>query len=59
MALASMGMQTKRSTCFFDKKKEDISTLNGDSLKSEDEFTYLRSNVSSTENDINSEINCD
>ena len=39
------------NTCF--DKKEDISTLNGGSLKLVDKFTYLGSIVSSTENDIN------
>ena len=34
-------------------KKGDISTRNGGSLKLEEKFTYLRSSVSSTENDIN------
>ena len=33
-----------------------ISTLNGRSLKLEDKFTYLRSSVSSTENDINTRL---
>ena len=34
-------------------QRADISTLNGGSLKHMDKFTYLGSNVSSTENDIN------
>ena len=34
-------------------ERGDISTLNGRSLKLVDEFTYLGSSVSSTENDIN------
>ena len=42
-------METKLSSCTFIK---DISTLNGASLKLVDEFTYLRSSISSTENDI-------
>ena len=37
--------------CF--NKKGDISTLNGGSLKLVDKFTYLRSSISSTENNIN------
>ena len=34
----------------------DISTLNGRSLKHVDKFTYIGSNVSSMENDINSRL---
>ena len=34
-------------------QRGDISTLNGDSLKLMDKFTYLGNRVSSTENDIN------
>ena len=34
-------------------QRGDISTLNGGPLKLGDKFTYLGSNVSSTENDIN------
>ena len=34
-------------------QRRDNSTLNGRSLKLVDKFTYLRSSVSSTENDIN------
>ena len=45
-------MQTKWNICVL-IKKGDISTLNGCSLKLVDKFTYLRSSVSSTENDIN------
>ena len=37
--------------CF--NQKGDFSTLNGGSLESVNKFTYLRSSVSSTENDIN------
>ena len=37
--------------CF--NQKENISTLNGSSLKLVDKFTYPRSSVSSTENNIN------
>ena len=36
--------------CF---NQKDIFTLNGGSLKLVDKFMYLKSNVSSTENDIN------
>ena len=39
--------------CFKKKKKGDISTLNGGSLKFVDKFMYLVSGASSTENDIN------
>ena len=39
--------------CFIKKKKGDISTLNGSSLKLEDKFTFLGRSVSSTEKDIN------
>ena len=37
-------------------KTEDISTLNGSSLKLADKFTYLGSNVSSTETDIDTRL---
>ena len=37
--------------CF--NQRGDISSLNGGSLKLVDKFTYLRSSISSTENDIN------
>ena len=37
-------------------QRSDISTLNGSSLKLVDKFTYLRSSVSSTENDINTRL---
>ena len=37
-------------------QRGDISTLNGISLKLVNKFTYLGSNVSSTENDINSRL---
>ena len=37
--------------CF--NQRDDISILNGSSLKLVDKFTYLRSRVSSTETDIN------
>ena len=40
--------------CF--NKKGDIATLNGVSSKSVDKFTYFRSSISSTENDINIQI---
>ena len=40
--------------CFIQNERGDISTLkDGGSLKLEDKFTYLKSSVSSTENDIN------
>ena len=37
--------------CF--NQEEDISTLNGGSLKLVDKFTYFSSSISSTESDIN------
>ena len=40
--------------CF--NQKGDISTENGGSLKSVVKFTYLRSSISSTENDINMQL---
>ena len=40
--------------CF--KQRGDISTLNGNSLKLVDKFTYRGSSVSSTENDINTRL---
>ena len=40
--------------CF--KQKGNISTLNGGSLKSVDKFMFLRSSISSTENDINMQL---
>ena len=42
--------------CF--NQKGDIFTLNGGSLKLMDKFMYLRSSISSTENDINMRMNC-
>ena len=38
------------------KKKGDISTLDGKPLKPVEQFTYLGSNISSTDNDINTRI---
>ena len=40
--------------CF--NQRGDISTLNGRSQKLVDKFTYFRSSVSSTENDINTQL---
>ena len=40
--------------CF--NQRGGISTLNGRSLKLKDKFTYLGSSVSSTENDINTQL---
>ena len=45
-----MNVDKLKYVCF--NQKEDISILNGGSLKSVDKFTYLGSSVSSTENDI-------
>ena len=52
VALAFMSMQTKRSTHALIKKQE-ISTLNGGSLKLLDEYIYPGSSISSTEIEIN------
>ena len=43
-------------TKFFFNQRDDICTLNGRSLKLMDKFNYLRSNVSCTENDINTRL---
>ena len=40
--------------CF--NQRDDISTLNGRSLKLVDKFTYFGSSISSTENDINTQL---
>ena len=40
--------------CF--NQRGDISTLNGGPLKQVDKFTYIGSSVSSTENDINTQL---
>ena len=42
--------------CLCFNQKGHISTLNGGSLKLVDKFIYLRSSVSSTENDINMQL---
>ena len=42
--------------CFNQNQRGDISILNGGSLKPVNKFTYLGSNVSSTENDINTRL---
>ena len=42
--------------CFNQNQKSDISTLTGSSLKLVDKITYLRSSVSSTENNINTRL---
>ena len=54
-ALATKSMHTKLNICFnmCFNQAGDISTLEGTSLKLVDKFTYLGSNVSSTEKDIN------
>ena len=47
----------KEYMCFNqNKKKNNISTLKGGSLKLVDKFTYLGSSVSSTANDINTRL---
>ena len=43
---------TKRTEYICFNQKGDISSLNGGSLKLEDKFIYLRSSISSTENNI-------
>ena len=54
-AAGSIGLHVKADKpeymCF--NQKRDIFTLNGGSLNLEENFTYLRSIVRSTENDIN------
>ena len=50
-ASGSMGLHVNADICF--NQKGDIYTLNGGSLKLVNKFTNLRSNVSSTKNDIN------
>ena len=46
-----MNADTREYMCF--NQKGDISSLNGYSLKSVDKLMYLRSDISTTENDIN------
>ena len=46
-----MRKQIKRSTCF--NREGVITTLNGGPLKLVHKFTYLSSNISSTEIDVN------
>ena len=48
----SLHINTKQSTCVL-KQEGSISTLNGWPLKLVDMFTYLGSNISSTESDVN------
>ena len=50
-ALASLWMQIKQNSCF--KWEGDISTLSVKPLKLIDKFTYLSSNISSTESNVN------
>ena len=47
--LLLMGMQIKQFSCF----KQEGATLSGKHLKLVNQFTYLSSNISSTESDIN------
>ena len=54
-AAGSIGLHknaVKTKSMYFNQR-DDISTLNGGSLKLVDKFTYLGSSFSSTENDIN------
>ena len=55
-AAGSVGLYVNvvKMECMCFNQKWDIYTLNGCSLKLDDKFTYLRSSVSSTENDIKS-----
>ena len=53
-ALAFMSMRTKWNICAI--IKQEISTLNGSSLKQVDKFTYRGSSVFSTETDIDSRL---
>ena len=57
-AVAGIGLHVNADKteymCF--NQKGNISTLNGSSLKLVDKFTYLRSNVSSTETDLNTRL---
>ena len=48
-ALVSTWTKLKQSSCVFNK----ISTLNDKPMKFVDQFTYLGSNISSTERDVN------
>ena len=43
-------------TEFMSLKKKDISTLDSKPLKPVEQFTYLGSNISSTESDVNARI---
>ena len=49
-----MNADKTENMCF--NQRRDISTLNGDSLKLVDKFTYSGSSVSSTKNDINTRL---
>ena len=55
LAAGGIGLyvNTDISAYMYFNQKENISTINGGSMKLVDDFIYLRSNVSSTENDIN------
>ena len=57
-AAAGLGLHVKadktKYMCF--NQRGDISTLNDGSLKLVDKFTYVRSSVSSTEKDINTQL---
>ena len=47
---------THKTEYVYFNQTDDISTLNGSSLKLVDKFTYLGSSVSSTETDINTRL---
>ena len=55
LTLASMSNQDK-TECMCFNQRDDISTLNGSSLKLADKFTYQGCSVSSTETDINTRL---
>ena len=51
-----ISINSDKTEYMYFNKSGDISTLNGSSLKLEDKFTYLDSSVSSTEEDINTQL---
>ena len=57
-AAAGIGLHVNahKTEYMYFNQKGDISTLNGSSLKLVDNFTYLRSSVSSTKTDINMQL---
>ena len=57
-AVASIGLHvnTHKTEYMCFNQRDDISTLNGSSLKLVDKFTYIGSSVSSTNTDINTQL---